>query len=162
MSGVRDSKLAIEAAHASEAIDLREEWRGMQRRIVDLIQGDEKSDLGEHPLELDPSVYTDPERFEAERREIFLREPMLVALSNELAEPGDRVLFDGAGPPILVVRGADRTLRAFLNMCTHRGARLVSSCDRSKRLVCPFHGWAFDLEGRLAGMPLARIIHEGP
>lgn len=158
MSGALGSELEIEEAHATKAIDLREEWRGMQRRIVDLIEGQEKSDFGEQLLELDPGVYTDPQRFEAERREIFLREPMLVALSNELARPGDRVLFDGAGPPILVVRGADGTLRAFLNMCTHRGARLVSSCDRSKRLVCPFHGWAFDLAGRLAGMPLDRAF----
>lgn len=142
----------------SNPIDLRVEWRRMQRRIVDLIEGDVKSDLGEETLALDPSVYTDPDRFERERRSIFTEEPMLVALSSELARPGDRVLFDVAGPPILVIRGEDGVLRAFLNMCTHRGARLVSECDASKRLLCPFHGWVFDLEGRLASMPLSRAF----
>ena len=139
-------------------IDLREEWKGLQRRLVDLIQGEDKSDFGEDLMELDPRVYTDPDRFEAERRVIFRDVPLLVALSGELREPGDRVLFDAAGPPILIVRGEDGALRAFLNLCTHRGARLVSSCDRTKRLLCPFHGWTFDLEGRVAGIPLARAF----
>jgi nitrite reductase/ring-hydroxylating ferredoxin subunit len=135
-------------------VNLQHEWRSMQRRIVDLIRGDIKSDLAEQVLELDPSVYTDPRRLEAERLELFTKEPLLVALSGELAKPGDRVLFDGAGPPILILRGEDKVLRAFLNRCSHRGARLVSECDQSKRLVCPFHGWTFDLSGRLSGIPL--------
>jgi phenylpropionate dioxygenase-like ring-hydroxylating dioxygenase large terminal subunit len=137
-------------------VDLKAEWRDMQRRLVDLIRGDDKSDFGDEVLELDPRVYTDPERFEAERQKIFMEQPMLVALAGELSEPGDRVLFDAAGPPILVVRGEDGVLRAFLNMCTHRGAKLVSNCDRTKRLLCPFHGWTFDLEGRVANIPLSR------
>src|SRR5690606_7785856 len=62
------------------------------------------------------------------------------------------------GPSIVIVRGHDGVLRAFLNMCTHRASRLVSvpvdgRCDRRDRLVCPFHGWCFDLEGRLIGVP---------
>jgi phenylpropionate dioxygenase-like ring-hydroxylating dioxygenase large terminal subunit len=127
----------------------------MQRRLVAHLAGDQRGDLAEEMVELDPRVYTDPLRFEAERRMIFQQEPLLAAFSEELAEPGDRVLFDAAGPPIVVIRGTDRKLRAFLNMCTHRGARLVTDCAPGKRLLCPFHGWAFDLEGRLAGMPLS-------
>lgn len=142
-------------AEAVGPIALGEEWREMQRRLVCLIEGDAESELGDELLELDPRVYTDPARFEAERRTIFREGPMLVALSGELAEPGDRVLFDAAGPPILVVRGEDGVLRAFMNMCTHRGARLVSHCDASRRLLCPFHGWTFDLAGRLRSIPLA-------
>ncbi|MBW2422335.1 MAG: aromatic ring-hydroxylating dioxygenase subunit alpha [Deltaproteobacteria bacterium] len=137
------------------AIDLREEWRGMQRRIVALLENGQKSDFADDVVELDARVYTDEARFDAEKERIFRREPLMVALSNELAEPGDRVLFDAAGPPILVVRGWDGVLRAFLNMCTHRGARLANDCERGGHLLCPFHGWSFDLEGRLVGMPLA-------
>ncbi len=149
----------MEEEDAHEAIDLRKEWRGMQRRIVDLIKSkDNKCDFADDLFQLDPSVYTDPERLEAERRKIFMQEPMLVALSSELAEPGDRVLFDAAGPPILVIRGSDGALRAFLNMCTHRGAKLVTSCDRTKGLLCPFHYWSFDLEGRLSGVPHERAF----
>jgi len=137
-------------------VDLDEEWRSMQQRLIELIQGDAKSDFGDEVLLLDPSVYTDPNRFDAERQKIFKEQPMLVGLSSELSEPGDRVLFDEAGLPILVIRGEDGVLRAFLNTCTHRGARLVSNTNRTGRLLCPFHGWAFDLEGRVAGVPLAR------
>ena len=136
------------------SIDLREEWCALQRRIVALIESDQRSDFGDDVLELDPRVYTDPERFKAERQTLFMRGPMLIGLSSEVSKPGDRLIFDAAGPSILVIRGEDGVLRAFLNMCTHRGAQLVSNCDRTKRLLCPFHGWAFDLEGRLAGMPM--------
>jgi phenylpropionate dioxygenase-like ring-hydroxylating dioxygenase large terminal subunit len=139
-------------------VDLAEEWRGLQRRLVDLMRGEDQSDFGEGVLELDPAVYTDAARFECERKMIFRDQPILVALSGELAEPGDRVLFDAAGPPILIVRGEDGVLRAFLNMCTHRGSKLVSSCERTKRLMCPFHGWVFDLEGRIASMPMSRAF----
>jgi hypothetical protein len=73
-------------SRTTEPIDLREEWRDMQRRIVELIRSDLKSDLGDQLLELDPQIYTDQKRFEAERRTVFMEEPMLVALSNELAD----------------------------------------------------------------------------
>ena len=139
-------------------LDLQEEWRGIQRRLVDLIRGEDQSDFGDDVLELDASVYTDPLRFEAERRKIFREQPILVALSGELREPGDRVVFEAAGPSILVIRGEDGVLRAFLNQCTHRGAKLVADCDRTKRLMCPFHGWVFDLAGRVAHIPMARAF----
>jgi nitrite reductase/ring-hydroxylating ferredoxin subunit len=139
-------------------IDLQQEWKGLQNRLVDLIRSENKSDLGDEVMELDPRVYTDTSRFAAERSRIFGEEPLLVALSGELSTPGDRVLFDEAGPPVLVVRGEDGRLRAFLNMCTHRGARLVSSCDPARRLLCPFHGWTFDLEGRVVSIPLAQAF----
>ena len=145
-------------SEARGAVDLEQEAGDLRRRLVRLIADGRKSELGADMLSLDPSVYTDPDRFEAERREIFAREPMLVGLSDELREPGDRILFDLAGPPVLVIRGRDGVLRAFLNMCTHRGARLVSDCEPTKRLLCPFHGWAYDLDGRLAGLPLTRAF----
>ncbi|MBW2268134.1 MAG: aromatic ring-hydroxylating dioxygenase subunit alpha [Deltaproteobacteria bacterium] len=140
------------------AIDLEAEWRGMQRRLVERLKGGQKSDLADGVVDLDTRVYTDEARFAAERQRIFREEPMLVAFSRELAEPGDRVVFDAAGPPIVVIRGADRSLRAFLNMCTHRGARLVNDCKPSKGLLCPFHGWTFALEGELSGVPLAQAF----
>ncbi|HZZ36872.1 MAG TPA: aromatic ring-hydroxylating dioxygenase subunit alpha, partial [Caulobacteraceae bacterium] len=61
--------------------------------------------------------------------------------------------FDHAGPAILIVRGQDGKARAFLNMCTHRASRLVTECSRRKLMVCGFHAWSFDLEGRLVAVP---------
>lgn len=136
-----------------EASFLRAEWRAMQRRIVAHLKA-RTSDLAEDVLAVPAQVYSDPARCEAERRALFLEQPLLAGFSGEVPEPGDRLLFDAAGPPLLIVRGRDRSLRAFLNLCTHRGSRLVSGCERTPRLTCPFHAWSFDLEGQLAGTPV--------
>ena len=134
---------------------LRDEWRRMQRRLVAHLAEPRSSDLCDRPLTLAASVYTDPARFEAEKRTLFRHEPLLVGFSSELPEAGDRLLFDEAGPPVLVLRAADGGLRAFLNLCPHRGSRLVRDCERSRRLTCPLHAWSFDLEGSLASLPQA-------
>jgi carnitine monooxygenase subunit len=67
------------------------------------------------------------------------------------------LVFDAAGPSILVMRGKDGIVRAFLNMCTHRGAKLVEASEPHKlnaaRLTCPFHAWTFDTKGALVGQP---------
>jgi len=136
-------------------LDLAAEWRAMQRRLVDHIRSGTLSDLDPEPTQIPAAAYTDPARLEAEREHVFRDVPLLVGFSGELARPGDRILFDAAGPPIVVVRGEDAEVRAFLNLCPHRGSRLVHDCAPSRRLVCPFHAWTFDLAGRLQGMPLA-------
>lgn len=135
-------------------LDLAAEWRAMQRRLVAHIRSGELSDYDPAPTSIPARVYTDPDRLERERERIFHDVPLLVGFSGELAKPGDRLLFDAAGPPILVVRGEDGRVRAFLNLCPHRGSRLVHDCAPTRRLVCPFHAWTFDLEGRLQGMAL--------
>jgi phenylpropionate dioxygenase-like ring-hydroxylating dioxygenase large terminal subunit len=115
------------------------------------------TDLAPEPLPLDKGVYTDPERFEAERRHLFLGQPIVAGLSGDIPNPGDYLVFDAAGPSILVMRGKDGQARAFLNMCTHRGAKLVEEVEpfsgRAARLTCPFHAWTFDPAGKLVGQP---------
>lgn len=137
-----------------QPLDLAVEWRSMQRRLVAHIRSGQLSDYDPGPTTIPASVYTDPARLERERERLFRDVPLLVGFSGELARPGDRLLFDAAGPPILVVRGEDGGVRAFLNLCPHRGSRLVHDCTPSRRLVCPFHAWTFDLAGRLQGMAL--------
>jgi len=137
---------------------LADEWRAMQRRLVEHIREPRSSDLALAPVRLPASVYTDPERFEAERRRVFAEQPLLVGFSGDLPEPGDRILFDAAGPPVVVVRGRDRVVRAFRNLCRHRGARLVEGCERSHRMTCPFHAWSYELDGRLASFPHAEAF----
>lgn len=124
----------------------------MRRRLVSLLK-ERRTDLATGPMLLDASVYTDANRFEAERRELFLKRPVLAALSRDMPEPGDTVTFEELGPPILLVRNAQGHVNAFLNMCTHRGAKLVQECTRKRRMSCPFHGWTFDLDGELVGVP---------
>src|SRR5262245_44825369 len=76
---------------------------------------------------------------------------------GDLRLPGQWVREIVAGEPIVVVRGPDLRLRAFFDVCLHRGASLVSRapCGRSERLECPYHGWTYELDGRLAVAPFA-------
>ena len=99
--------------------------------------------------------YTCPERFARERRVLFRGLPAIVAHGSELAGPDSFLTRDFLGLPLLVTRDGTGTVRAFLNVCRHRGTRLVdaaSGCRR--RFVCPYHAWTWDNRG-----VLERITH---
>ncbi len=98
--------------------------------------------------------YLDPQRYRQEVGLLFRRYPVVVAFSGQLRKPGDFATHDETGQPIVVVRGTDGVLRAFLNVCRHRSARVEpKSCGAGKRaFVCPYHGWSYDLTGRLLGI----------
>ena len=126
------------------------------RRMVAAV-GARRGDLEAAPLPLHKSVYTGEARFAAEREKLFIGQPILACLSGDIPTPGDLVVFDAAGPSILVTRGKDNAARAFLNMCTHRGAKLVEAsephAERRPRITCPFHAWTFAPDGKLIGQP---------
>lgn len=146
------------SATAPSGFSLADEARRMRRRLIAHIEAGGTTDLVPSSLSVPASVYTDPLRFAAEKREIFGRLPLLAGLSGDVPRPGDLRLFDAAGPEILIARGEDGTLRAFLNVCRHRGARLVNSCEPRRRLSCPFHNWTYDLDGRLIGIPVGEAF----
>lgn len=131
--------------------------RATQRAIVELIRQGGKSqpatDMAPAVMRNTPDLYTDPARHDAEVRELFLKQPLVAGLTGDIPKPGDVMLFEGAGPSIIIARGKDGKVRGFLNMCTHRGAKLVRTCSHVSRLTCPFHAWSFDLEGKLVGWP---------
>lgn len=141
--------------NCTHTTDLQAEARAIQRRLVRHLEDGGSSDLAPATMDIDPRVYTDTTRFDAETEKVFRQVPMLAGLSGDLPGPGDRLLFDATGLPVVVVRAEDGNVHAFLNMCTHRGGRLVSDSSTSEGLTCPFHGWSFDLNGDLRGMPLA-------
>lgn len=111
-------------------------------------------------MELDASLYTDAGRFERERRLLFRRIPLMLAASCELPEPGQFKTLEVAGVPVLLSRGDDGRARAFLNVCTHRGAVLADGCGHARRFVCPYHGWTFDGQGALVGVAAKRDFGE--
>lgn len=130
----------------------RKSHNHLRRRTVDHIKA-RTTDLAEAPMLIYPGVYTDEQRFAKEKRVLFQERPVLAAFSGDLPTPGDTFLFDEVGPPILLVRNKAGQVNAFLNMCTHRAAKLVTECTRKNRMSCRFHGWTFDLDGKLVGVP---------
>ncbi len=100
------------------------------------------------------SWYTDPRIAALERRTVWGRTWQLVGRSAQVAEPGQYVTAEVAGEPIVVVRGADQMLRAFFNVCRHHAAAVMTApCGKADRLRCPYHGWTYDLAGKLRGVP---------
>ncbi|MDT3443257.1 MULTISPECIES: aromatic ring-hydroxylating dioxygenase subunit alpha [unclassified Pseudofrankia] len=128
--------------------------RELGRRTLDLIDR-RTTDLAEHTMEEPLDGYRSSEQFELERRIVFNRYPMFVGLTRDLPEPGSWMTFDATGTPMLLTRDASGRVRAFLNMCQHRGVRVVEpGCGTgARRFTCPFHAWVYDLEGRLVGLP---------
>lgn len=104
----------------------------------------------------DPRFYTDPQWFEKEKLALFTDTPILVGHSSMLKQIGDVFTHDHLGTPIMVVRGKDNELRAFLNVCRHRGVRLVNDDNTVNKssFVCPYHNWTYDLDGALKHVPL--------
>ena len=72
--------------------------------------------------------------------------------------PGAYHTDDYVGVPILVVRGRDRRLRAFLNVCRHRGAKVAKDCGEARAFSCPYHAWSYDLAGKLIAIPDERCF----
>jgi phenylpropionate dioxygenase-like ring-hydroxylating dioxygenase large terminal subunit len=100
-------------------------------------------------------VYSNPRFFEAERQKILAPSWQVVCHLNDIPRAGDFHTFDFLGESILVVRGRDGIPRAFANFCLHRAARLLDGpSGQCTRIVCPYHAWTYDLEGRLIGIPL--------
>src|SRR5262249_60238338 len=88
--------------------------------------------------------------------------PLICGLSADLPSPGDCVATEVGGVPLLLVRGEAAEVRGFLNICRHRGGRVFTGRGRPGRaLKCPYHSWAYDLNGDLLGQPLAREAFEG-
>ncbi|MCL6740837.1 aromatic ring-hydroxylating dioxygenase subunit alpha [Sphingomonas sp. RB56-2] len=127
-----------------------------QRALAEaLAHGD--AILGERVETLPASIYIDPQRYEAEQSRIFDRVPHLLAPSALLPEPRTAVAHDGYGTPLILARDDDGRPHVFANVCRHRGTRLIDSYEvaPAKRIVCPYHAWAYKPDGQLTGMPRA-------
>jgi choline monooxygenase len=103
------------------------------------------------------------EFFALEQRWLFPRVWCPVGFASEVPDPGDTMPVDLAGWPLVLVRGRDSEIRAFHNICRHRGMRVVIEPGRrTSALVCPWHTWAYDHEGRLLGRPQFTAEGTGP
>jgi phenylpropionate dioxygenase-like ring-hydroxylating dioxygenase large terminal subunit len=112
---------------------------------------------GTDPLEnwsLPGWLYFDPEFFEAEKRAFLRSAPQVVCHESEIPEPGEWRSLEYLGESVIVMRGDDGGVRAFSNVCRHRGSRLVDGTGGcAKVLTCPYHAWSYARDGRLVGVP---------
>lgn len=101
------------------------------------------------------SHYIDRTRFQAERQQLFLERPLILGHESQIPEAGDAVVHDWLGLPLITLRDKSGRVNTFMNVCRHRGMRLVQeqgkTCLRS--MVCPYHQWTYGLEGELRNIP---------
>src|SRR5882757_4484264 len=107
-------------------------------------------------------IYSDPDFLEAEKERIFAASWQIVCHLSDIPRPGDYHTLDFLGEPLVAVRGQDGGAKAFFNVCRHRAARILdgSAGHCAGRIVCPYHAWTYDLEGRLTAVPHRREFED--
>lgn len=99
------------------------------------------------------SVYRSEDFARREVEDIFRQEWFCAGRASQLAKPGDYVSFELAGHPVMVMRGAEGHLRAQSNVCLHRMSTLLSGSGNARVIVCPYHGWSYNMDGTLRAAP---------
>jgi phenylpropionate dioxygenase-like ring-hydroxylating dioxygenase large terminal subunit len=108
---------------------------------------------------LDQRFYTDPDIYALELEKIISRNWFLAGHVSELAEPGDFKVLNVARDSAIIVRGNDGSIRAFANVCRHRGSLVcLESRGNTRKFACPYHGWTYDTDGKLIA---ARSMPDG-
>jgi phenylpropionate dioxygenase-like ring-hydroxylating dioxygenase large terminal subunit len=107
-------------------------------------------------------VYTDPAVFELERERLFARAWLYVGHESQVPKAGDFVAGRLDGDPILLTRHKDGALHVLRNRCAHRGAKVcLHESGNAPRFQCPYHGWTYDSDGALLGVPSKHLFPEG-
>ena len=130
----------------------REQLEAMAQRAVDHWRAgtqDQEPDVFRVPS----ANYYDPGRWRTEMAAVFKRMPLVMGFSSELRKAGAYRAMEVAGVPVLLTRGADSAMRAFVNMCSHRGNIIVpEGVGEARRFTCPYHAWTYDTHGDLVGV----------
>jgi len=109
-----------------------------------------------------PRVFTDPEVYRAEQERIFARCWLYVAHESQIPQPGDFVTNYMGEEPVIVCRDNAGQVRVFVNSCRHRGMRICrTDAGNTRAFQCPYHGWTYDVRGRLIGVPQAQEAYHG-
>jgi phenylpropionate dioxygenase-like ring-hydroxylating dioxygenase large terminal subunit len=132
---------------------LQSEFINLQARLLAHVEAG-TTDQADSTFSVPVAEYLDPVLWEREMDLIFKRKPLMLALSCELDGPNTYKALDVLGIPVLLTRDHEGRTHAFLNACRHRGAEIMpTGCGDARRLTCPYHGWSYDMEGALVGLP---------
>jgi phenylpropionate dioxygenase-like ring-hydroxylating dioxygenase large terminal subunit len=111
------------------------------------------TELSEASYQQPVAEYVSPEFAALEQQRLFRERPLCVGLSRDLPQPGTFQTHDLSGVPLLLTRTADGEFRVYLNVCRHRGARIAEGSGESRGFTCPYHAWAYSLDGALVARP---------
>lgn len=128
--------------------------------MLDYVEN-KKTHQGEKPQRVPTHSYTDKDQWKAEMELVFKRVPLMLAFTAELPNPGDYKAMDAVGMPVLINRDKAGQVRAFLNVCAHRGAPVAAEGHGNcPRFTCKYHGWTYGQDGRLIGVAEASTFGE--
>ena len=106
-------------------------------------------------------IYRDADFLEAEKELVFAPSWQVVCHLNDIPQPGDYHTLEFLGEPLVAVRQQNLSVKAFFNVCRHRASRLLDGAGRCPgRIVCPYHAWTYDLDGKLTAVPSRREFEE--
>ena len=133
---------------------LQETQISLAKRLIGLVD-DNTTDLADDVMLNPVENYISPARLQHEKEVLFRQYPLLMGFSGQIPNPGDFKCDDESGVPILIVRGKDGEVNAFLNVCRHRGARVADGKGSigNGNFLCPYHGWCFNHKGALTAVP---------
>jgi len=125
-----------------------------EKSMIDLINHDGGQII--------PLIYSDGDIYKKELDQIFGRSWLFLAHTDQIPSAGDYVSTFMGEDPIIVVRQPDGSVAAFLNQCRHRGMRVCrTDCGKARAFTCTYHGWAYDISGRLVNVPLEKEAYHG-
>ena len=128
------------------------ESMSLARRALTHLQN-KTTDQAPSTMEQPVEAYIDPQRYQREVNHIFKHLPLALALSVELPTAKSYRALTVMDVPVILVRGDDGVVRAFVNVCRHRGAQVCKNGTGTvQRFVCPYHAWQYDLQGKLTGL----------
>jgi nitrite reductase/ring-hydroxylating ferredoxin subunit len=134
--------------------------RALAQRLLDHLANG-TTDSADGIDEIAVANYADPAQWEREMSAVFGAVPLVSAVSAQIPSPGDYRAVEMAALPVLTVRQPDGSVRAFANVCRHRGSILVGEgCGSAKRFTCPYHRWSYDGAGSLVGIPGREVFGE--
>jgi phenylpropionate dioxygenase-like ring-hydroxylating dioxygenase large terminal subunit len=129
-------------------------WNGKSSGMVMHLKSVQPTPDPLDDMSLPGWLYFDPEFLEAEKKAFLRAAPQVVCHLSEIPNAGEWRTLEYLGESVVVIRGDDGQVRAFSNVCRHRGSRIVDGeggC--AKVLTCPYHAWSYSRDGRLVGVP---------